>query len=204
MRVRILATACARGLQIVRPHKIEGAGKTGCALHPRSHVQCASKQNAHEHTGEAEAVRPSLRNGFTAYIVLSLVNRASCHHRPREALASQELDASIRASGPHAFAVRISVARLATLTRPPQPVPTSVTLANAPLAGRDGHNMQVIWVWGSSDFLTIGNFFVAWIERSEIRDLSLLMRFPGFRFAQPRLRVKTPYSITRARVASKG
>jgi len=28
-------------------------------------------KNAHEHTGSAEAVRPSLRNGFTAYTVLS-------------------------------------------------------------------------------------------------------------------------------------
>ena len=31
------------------------------------------ERNAHEHTGSAEAVRPSLRNGFTAYIVLSPV-----------------------------------------------------------------------------------------------------------------------------------
>ena len=51
----------------------EGAGKAGCSLHPRSHVQWATKQYAHEQTGEAEAVRPSLRNGFTAYAVLSLV-----------------------------------------------------------------------------------------------------------------------------------
>jgi hypothetical protein len=29
------------------------------------------KKHAHEHTGSAEAVRPSLRNGFTAYFVLS-------------------------------------------------------------------------------------------------------------------------------------
>jgi hypothetical protein len=29
------------------------------------------KQNAHEHTGSAEAVRPSLRSGFNAYSVLS-------------------------------------------------------------------------------------------------------------------------------------
>jgi hypothetical protein len=29
-------------------------------------------KGAHEHTGSAEAVRPSLRNGFTAYFVLSL------------------------------------------------------------------------------------------------------------------------------------
>src|SRR3954470_5747651 len=26
---------------------------------------------AHEHTGEAESIRPSLRNGFTAYAVIS-------------------------------------------------------------------------------------------------------------------------------------
>jgi hypothetical protein len=31
------------------------------------------KGNAHEHTGSAEAIRPSLRNGFTAYFVLSPV-----------------------------------------------------------------------------------------------------------------------------------
>jgi hypothetical protein len=38
-------------------------------------VSCArcTKENAHEHTGSAEAVRPSLRNGFTAYFVLSPV-----------------------------------------------------------------------------------------------------------------------------------
>src|ERR1700760_4741405 len=33
----------------------------------------AVKKDAHEHTGSAEAVRPSLRNGFTAYFVLSPV-----------------------------------------------------------------------------------------------------------------------------------
>jgi hypothetical protein len=31
-----------------------------------------SNKNAHEHTGSAEAVRPSLRNDFTAYSALSL------------------------------------------------------------------------------------------------------------------------------------
>jgi hypothetical protein len=31
------------------------------------------KEHAHEHTGSAEAVRPSLRNGFTAYFALSPV-----------------------------------------------------------------------------------------------------------------------------------
>ncbi len=74
--VRILATCCARGLLHLRfaPENSEGAGKTGCALHPRSRVQCAQTKCAHEHTGSAETLRPSLRNGFTAYNVLSPEN----------------------------------------------------------------------------------------------------------------------------------
>ena len=38
-----------------------------------SRADC-TKQSAHEHTGSAETLRPSLRNGFTAYIVLSPAN----------------------------------------------------------------------------------------------------------------------------------
>src|SRR4030081_461423 len=33
-----------------------------------------TEENAHEHTGSAEAIRPSLRSGFTAYFALSAVN----------------------------------------------------------------------------------------------------------------------------------
>ena len=65
-----------------------------------SRADCG-KQNAHEHTGSAETLRPSLRNGFTAYIALSPVSRRSV----------ATVDASSRASGPHDFAVRISAVR---------------------------------------------------------------------------------------------
>ena len=83
MHVRILAAWIARGLRFVSPSKIEeGAGKAGCALHPRSRVQVCAKESAHEHTGEAEALRLSLRGGLTAYFVLSSVNGLSCHRRP--------------------------------------------------------------------------------------------------------------------------
>ena len=85
---------------------IEGAGKTGCSLHLRSRVQVRRK-SAHEHTGSAEAFRPSLRSGFTAYFVLSPVNGSFATVIP-EKLASQELDASTAASGPHDFAVRVT------------------------------------------------------------------------------------------------
>src|SRR5438093_906395 len=72
-------------------------------------VSCAKvrKNGAHEHTGSAEAVRHPLRNGFTAYFVLSPVERACCHRRRRD--TSRQLSASIAAPGPHDFAVRLGV-----------------------------------------------------------------------------------------------
>ena len=92
--------------------KTEGAGKTGCALHPRSRVQCARKKCAHEHTGSAGASRPSLRNGFTAYNVLSPVN-GFLATVAFEKLRFSGLSASTAASGPHDFAVRVRRVRLA-------------------------------------------------------------------------------------------
>src|ERR1700754_2222126 len=71
MRVRLLAARCARGFAFRCPSQKEGAGNAGCALHPRSRVQKATNKSAHEHTGSAEAIRHSLRNGFTAYAVIS-------------------------------------------------------------------------------------------------------------------------------------
>jgi hypothetical protein len=41
------------------------------------------QRSAHEHTGSAEAIRHSLRNGFTAYGVLSPATNSSCHRRRR-------------------------------------------------------------------------------------------------------------------------
>jgi hypothetical protein len=41
------------------------------------------RRNAHEHTGSAEAIRHSPRNGFTAYIVLSPATNSSCHRHRR-------------------------------------------------------------------------------------------------------------------------
>jgi hypothetical protein len=60
----------------------EGAGNAGCALHPRSRVQWV-EGNAHEHTGSAEAIRHSLRNGFTAYFALFPATNSCCHRRQR-------------------------------------------------------------------------------------------------------------------------
>jgi hypothetical protein len=51
-------------------------------------VSCAriDIEDAHEHTGSAETLRPSLRDGFTAYFVLSPVRpELVCHRHPQEA-----------------------------------------------------------------------------------------------------------------------
>ena len=84
----------------------------------------AHRERAHEHTGSAETLRPSLRSGFTAYFVLSPVNGSFATVAPKK-LASQELDASTATSGPHDFAVRIMRARLLRNPRPPHPTARS-------------------------------------------------------------------------------
>ena len=65
--------------------KREGAGKTGCALHPRSRVQRV-KESAHEPTGSAEASRPSLRNGLRLMPRSPRRSGFACHRRRREVL----------------------------------------------------------------------------------------------------------------------
>src|SRR5947208_11542597 len=49
-----------------REDRVRAAPAVSCAI---AHKRCA-----HEHTGSAETLRPSLRGGFTAYFVLSPVN----------------------------------------------------------------------------------------------------------------------------------
>src|SRR5260370_25180464 len=68
-------------------------------------------------------IRPSLRNGFTAYSALSPVNGLSCHRRLAE--NSTRLDAGIGASEPRDFAVRVSRARQSQHLRPPHPTARS-------------------------------------------------------------------------------
>ena len=98
-------------------------------------VSCAkcTKESAHEHTGSAEAIRPSLRSGFTAYFALSPVTGLCCHRHPRD--TSRELSASIGAPGPHDFAVRAGHVRRSWPSRPPHLTATSVTIASRPSFG---------------------------------------------------------------------
>ena len=77
------------------------------------------------------------------------------------AIPPRDLTPTAEASGPHDFAVRFSTVRLRAdrsltgnppcdpscaraLPRPPLPAPTFVTMANAPLSGRDGKSHRLI------------------------------------------------------------
>ena len=75
------------------------------------------KENAHEHTGTAETLRPSLRNGFTTYFVLFPEN-GSFASVAFEKLRFSGLNASTAALEPHDFTVRFQRVRLARHLRP--------------------------------------------------------------------------------------
>ena len=109
--VSILAAQSARSFAIKPcPQNIEGAGKTGCALHPRSRRHDAQGKCAHEHTGSAVNTPASptqwlyglydfvLVTGFIATII-------------NVSFRFRQLDASTGASNPNDFAVRKSRAR---------------------------------------------------------------------------------------------
>ena len=125
-------------------------------------VSCANayaKENAHEHTGSAEAVRPSLRNGFTAYIVLSPARPGllvTVVPKKRELLAN--LTPAIGASGPHDFAVRVTRPSSKAQSASTAPRPNVSDDGQRPLS-RDGmaRNKQVIWVGSQGQFRKIRN-----------------------------------------------
>src|SRR5215210_5440007 len=52
------------------PSNQRAQGRPGARC-TRGLVCNCTRECAHEHTGEAESIRPSLRNGFTAYAVIS-------------------------------------------------------------------------------------------------------------------------------------
>src|SRR5438445_12736799 len=65
----------ARAIINSSPHP-RNRGRRECRVRAAPAISCAKlcKNGAHEHTGSAEAVRHPLRNGFTAYFVLSPVS----------------------------------------------------------------------------------------------------------------------------------
>jgi hypothetical protein len=136
-QIRVLAALLARVLRRFHPPgraqatfkrrrrrpSREGAGKTGCALHPRSRVQSVGR-DAHEHTGSAEAVRPSLRNGFNGFLRALLGDRPSCHRR-RTGMNPPDLTPAPRRQDHTTSPSAINHARQSWQSRPSHPTARS-------------------------------------------------------------------------------
>ena len=87
-----------------RPPRKEGAGKAGCALHPRSRVQnCAKKRTrAYRFSGSSPAFPAQWFYGLCR----ALPGDRAFLSPSFAKIASRKLDAGVEASGPHDFAVR--------------------------------------------------------------------------------------------------
>ena len=111
-------------VSIVTLKEKEGAGKAGCALHPRSRVHKRAKKT---HTSIQVQRRQSgfpCAMGYSLFRAL-LGDRAFLPPSPAKHFASRELDASVGAPGPHGFAVRDACARQSQAARPPHPTARS-------------------------------------------------------------------------------
>src|ERR1700748_2275441 len=113
-----------------RKDRVRAAPAVSCAM-------CIKRNAAHEHTGSAETLRPSLRNGSTTYTCspwrpgfLATISRVMREHH-------RELDANPGASGPHAFAVRRRAHRRAQPASTATCPDVSDEGLTSPLAGQD-------------------------------------------------------------------
>ena len=116
-----LAARFARGLLSSScPLPSEGAGNAGRLVRPQPRVVVENTRVSHHgHTGNA---RHSPRNGFNGFLRALLGDRAFLSPSPvRCASIVTRLNASVEASGPHDFAVRVSTIRQERYPRPPHP-----------------------------------------------------------------------------------
>ena len=105
-RFRLLAARCARGLHLV---SLENRGRRECRVLDApvaSRVEKNTRVSHHGHAGSPGIPRAMV---LTVSFVLSPVTGLCCHRRQWSCL--HQLDASVGASGPHDFAVRVSAVR---------------------------------------------------------------------------------------------
>ena len=105
--VNLVALSPRRGR---RENRVRAAPAVSCA-------KC-TKESAHEHTGSAETLRPSLRSGFTAYFVLSPVTGFLATVAPA-ILTLQNLAPAPGRQDHTTSPSAINCVRLAQLPRPP-------------------------------------------------------------------------------------
>ena len=156
-QLRVLAALIARVLRRFHPQR-EGAGDPQGRAQGRPGARCTRglackkrKQDAHEHTGSAEAVRPSLRNGFNGFLRALPGDRLSCHRRHAGMNPPDLTPASGRqdhTTSPSAIQPRSSVVAIPSIASHR----TFVTIASRPSC-RVGWPMEdVIWVRTTAEY----------------------------------------------------
>src|SRR5256885_8363369 len=123
------------------PRKDEGAGNAGCAMHPQPRMQ-NKKAYEHSHHGHTEDTRHSPRNGFNGFLRALPGDRALLP--PSSSGSLRQLDASVGASEPHDFAVRLTCCSSKAPSASTASRPAFVTIASRPSMGRDGATNEVI------------------------------------------------------------
>ena len=140
--------------------EMRGAGKTGCALHPRSRVPRCTSKNAHEHTGSPET--PAFpAQWFYGFLRALPGDRALLSPSPVRVLSIIVNLTPASGRQDHTTSPYAAARSSRALPRPPHPIPTFVTMANAPL--RDGTAELIVpsLVRGEEETaLTTGNAIV--------------------------------------------
>ena len=127
---------------------MEGAGKAGCATHPRPRVR---NDKAHElvTTGLPDVPGLPCAMVLTGYLALSPVTGLSCHRRPQDHHLTSLTPASGRQD--HTTSPSASGAfRLEAPKRPPHPAPTFMTIAKRP-SDRSGTAVFMDLIWANRE-----------------------------------------------------
>jgi hypothetical protein len=134
----------------VCPPCSEGAGKTGCLLHPRSRVRFALKKM---HTSiQGSWNTPAFPAQWLYGLLRALPGeRLFCHRRPREAWPPTDLMPAPRhqdhTTSPYASRT-LACARFASIASHR----TFVTIASAPQLGETGGVMRLIWPAAEAEY----------------------------------------------------
>ena len=135
------------------PSKSEGAGKTGCLLHPRSRVRFAQTKL---HTSiQGSWSIPAFPAQWLYGLLRALPGeRLFCLRRPREASLLLGLAPAPRRPN-HTTSPYAQAAHVSRSSRVHRISPRVVTMANAPQSGETGGVMRLIWVDAKAEYFLI-------------------------------------------------
>jgi hypothetical protein len=123
-----------RGMPGTPSLRIEGAGNAGCRCTHSLAYDSKKVRKLQSLQVQTDRSEHSLRNGFNG-LPRALPGDQALLTPSCTSPSAHALNTSLGVPGPHDFALRDGLARLAMLSRPPHSNPTSVTVAQRPSSG---------------------------------------------------------------------